>query len=137
MPRTFNIQTFTDASIDTARLISPPGYSDGMVFLGGLRAWTMVEHAATFLHMQTCSVCEGLPLIRRSYCLGCDRCTLDGRVAYPGLGVDEAPDPTWTAEATVYAPDPSLEGGVQPAKKRKPSSLKARLARRRSSKRTG
>jgi hypothetical protein len=68
---------------------------EGWIFLEGCNPWTMEEHGYARLGLAPCPVCEGKTLGRKVYCLGCDRTGLDGKVTFPGLGVDEASDPDW------------------------------------------
>jgi hypothetical protein len=75
-----------------------------------------------------CPVCLGRPDDGHHYCPRCDATGLDGRRTFPGLGVDEAPDPTYSAEATIYLPlDDGLAGGTGTA----PTGRKAKRAARR------
>lgn len=85
----------TDLGVDMDDF-EAPGDLTGWVFLYGLNPWSMFEHAEARLGLAPCPVCDGGSPRRRCYCLGCDRTGLDGKVAFPGLEVDEASDPDWS-----------------------------------------
>jgi hypothetical protein len=103
--------TFTDARIDPNG-ITDRSYDTGWSFLDGCEAWDMASHAAAFLGMAPCPICHNGRLRRKHYCSGCDRTGLDRRATFPGLGVDQCPDPEWHASASVYDPGEDLAGGV-------------------------
>lgn len=104
--------TFTDVGIEANYIEDRTGGEPGFIFIAGCTSWEMAPHAAAFLGIGLCPICEGGDLRRKHYCLGCDRTGLDGRITFPGLEVDEAPDPEWHASASVYDPEPGLDGGV-------------------------
>ena len=54
-------------------------------------ATDIVGHALAVAGFEACPICHGRDLAPKQYCLGCDRCGLDG-VEFPGLKVDEARD---------------------------------------------
>lgn len=103
--------TFTDAGI-VAETIEDRRCGPSFIFLEGREAWEMAAHAAAFLGIGDCPICQGKPLRGKRYCLGCDRTGLDRRATFPGLGVDQCPDPEWHASASVYDPGEDLAGGV-------------------------
>lgn len=102
---------FTDLKIDPGRIIDTRPGPD-WIFLEGCEAWIMSAHAAAFLGLGPCPVCHGGELRRKHYCSGCDRTGLDGLATFPGLDVDECPNPDWHASGSVYDPEPGLAGGV-------------------------
>jgi hypothetical protein len=106
-----SMTTFTDANIKEDRIISP-GYiaGDDWCYLEGSGPWDW-EGVDEPVIRRRCPVCGSLPLRRREYCARCDRAGLDGRVTYPGLAVDSAPDPTYPAQGTKYQPSGKLRGG--------------------------
>jgi hypothetical protein len=68
------------------------------LFLVGCTAWVMADHAAAFLGLAPCPICQGRPLAPKVYCTGCDRTGLDGKYHFPGLNVDECPNEDWCDE---------------------------------------
>lgn len=106
-PRTF---TATDLRLDMDTIAAPPTAADGWIILGGVRAWEASEHDAVRSGVARCPVCGGAPRPSNRYCSFCDAAGLDGRVSYPGLGVDESPDPDYPREGPAYRPG-VLRGG--------------------------
>jgi len=84
----------TDLGIDLDTVESPP-VDTPWIYLEGCVAWSMDRHAAAYLGISPCPVCGGQPPRRKCYCLGCDRTGLDDKATFPGLKVDERPDPEW------------------------------------------
>lgn len=71
----------------------------------------MADDFAARIGEAPCKACGGDPTGTgggKRYCLRCDRSSLDGRVTFPGLAVDERPDPDWHAGAD--APRPARSG---------------------------
>lgn len=81
----------------------------GLILLEGCEPWG-AEHVIARPHW--CPVCRGLALARKRYCLACDACGLDGRIAYPGEAVDSRLNPGWTATPTAVTRAAKLRGGL-------------------------
>jgi hypothetical protein len=125
MPRGQSVeaQTATDLGISLDRLADPrPAPGNPFVLIEGCGPWSALDHVdagvaeadhlAAGPEWMPCPLCGGGRLRRSHYCLGCDRSGLDGRVVWPGLGVDEAPDLDYPSRGVRYAPDPVLQGGL-------------------------
>ena len=85
--------------LDLDRLATPTASRLGRLsfaFLHGT-AWDRRAHDAAIEGKGPCQVCGGGPLRRTEYCLGCDRCALDGKVVYPGLDAGELMDEDYAA----------------------------------------
>jgi hypothetical protein len=131
------------------RFPAPVHHAPDFIFLEGLQPWDMVAHAMHWIGQSPCPVCdderfggsrdqaERDPLdggpsrtrrrSRKTYCLGCDRTGLDGKVEFAGLDVDSCPNPDWSATPTC-TPDDGMLGGVEA----KPTKVTSGIRRRRS-----
>jgi hypothetical protein len=112
-----------DLGINLDRMAAPERSCDFWIYLDGQLPWNMASHALAYARIEPCPICGGKWLPARSYCLGCDRCTLDNcGVEFPGIDVGLCLDKDWSAEATILVPD-RLKGGVGQA----PATLAKRV----------
>lgn len=106
------IRNATDLGVNMDRFEAPRS-DDSWIWLGGLRPWEMHEHAAAYLGLEPCPVCEGGTLRRKSYCLGCDATGLDGVADFPGADIDAYPDPDWAAQREAEKEAKRLSHGIR------------------------
>lgn len=107
------IRNATDLHLDLDRFPSRVVPDLGWIFVDGPPGCYSMENQWEVMKAGgICFGCENKPLRQPGYCGRCDHCWLDGRMEFPGLPVDYAPDPDYAAEGTIYAPDPDLAGGV-------------------------
>jgi CTP:molybdopterin cytidylyltransferase MocA len=123
------LRNATDLRINLDHIAAPTA-SRQWIFLDGCEPWVAQEHVDAMvaeaehlapseaaLEEQTpCPVCGGKDLPPSRYCSACDRAGLDrlvdrGKLAYPGLRPNTAPNPDWPETPPAYRPDPVLRGG--------------------------
>jgi hypothetical protein len=109
LPRSYSRRELVRAGDEQLR---PDGHD--WIFLAGVNAWSMIDHARAAIGIDPCPVCGGHPR-RLAYCLGCDRCGMDRAVGnrWPGKPISDAGRDDSTAKKYRIQPKyrPTMKGG--------------------------